>query len=255
MLRLLINLDRSPDRYKATLKQLTVPFERISAVDGKALSEEEIKQITLPHNQRKIWSRNLSRGEIGCFLSHRKCWKALLESQENWAIILEDDCEISPEFANFINRENWTSSGVHLLKISSLKREQHEILISRQYNVDSNYSIVKVIKPHPVGTQCYAIDRYMASVLLKLTKKIESPVDEYLFSRWYGFGRKYGGFVLSPYLVRPNEHENSFIGDNFSRRNEGSRTVGQFLRWFVQRMKTSIYRKFVGKKKLIKYKN
>ena len=44
MLRLLINLDRSPDRYESMIKKLAclgLDAERISAVEGKKLSYQE----------------------------------------------------------------------------------------------------------------------------------------------------------------------------------------------------------------------
>ena len=83
MLRLVVNLDRSPDRWKAIktqLDQLQIPVERLEAVDGKLLSEEDVEKLT--SSVHFSMGRDLERGEIGCFLSHRKCWKKLVDSVE-----------------------------------------------------------------------------------------------------------------------------------------------------------------------------
>ena len=78
MLRLLINLDRSPDRLQIMKKELStlkISFERIAAVDGALLSDEYIKSITpRQYSKEKLWfPYNLIKTEYACFLSHRKC--------------------------------------------------------------------------------------------------------------------------------------------------------------------------------------
>ena len=101
MLRFVINLDSSKDRLVSIsqrLNELGIPFERIPAVNGRTLSDQQISQITYPydHFESKVrFTRELTKGEVGCFLSHRKCWERLLESEEEWALIMEDDINIS----------------------------------------------------------------------------------------------------------------------------------------------------------------
>lgn len=55
MLRLLINLDRSQDRLQVISKALTdlgLSFSRVQAIDGKKLTEEEVRQWTIPKAKR-----------------------------------------------------------------------------------------------------------------------------------------------------------------------------------------------------------
>ena len=40
----------------------------------------------------------LRPGEVGCFLSHRAVWAALLESNADAALVLEDDVELDEGF-------------------------------------------------------------------------------------------------------------------------------------------------------------
>lgn len=38
----------------------------------------------------------LTRGQVGCFLAHRKAWEHLSQSNEEYAFIIEDDCNLRP---------------------------------------------------------------------------------------------------------------------------------------------------------------
>lgn len=67
MLRLLINMDKSRDRFdkvSSRLAYLGINFKRISAIDGNELTDDFLGKITLPKNdKRKIGCpRDLLRG-------------------------------------------------------------------------------------------------------------------------------------------------------------------------------------------------
>ncbi|WP_348625593.1 glycosyltransferase family 25 protein [Mesorhizobium sp. L2C084A000] len=78
MKRLVINLDRSPDRLArvtAEFARIGVPFERVQAIDAR--DRPDLDQ--LPQN---VGYRNrlpLTDGEIACLLSHRACWAAIAQ--------------------------------------------------------------------------------------------------------------------------------------------------------------------------------
>ncbi|WP_367278723.1 glycosyltransferase family 25 protein [Malikia sp.] len=46
-----------------------------------------------PHGE---WFRRLTAGELGCFLSHLRCWQLLVERDLDCALILEDDFAPEP---------------------------------------------------------------------------------------------------------------------------------------------------------------
>ncbi|MDE2075648.1 MAG: glycosyltransferase family 25 protein [Burkholderiales bacterium] len=96
---MLINLDRSRDRLDrcgALLDKLGLPWERAPAVDGAKLDPSTLKQLNpqpAPHGE---WFRGLTPGEIGCFLSHLKCWELIAQRQLACALIQEDDFDQKP---------------------------------------------------------------------------------------------------------------------------------------------------------------
>ena len=92
-----INLKRSEER-KLRMENLLAPlglkYTFIEAVDGRALSSEEIADAQ--HRGRGItekWPQReaLTAGEIGCALSHLKAYRRIVDENLDYACILEDD--------------------------------------------------------------------------------------------------------------------------------------------------------------------
>lgn len=106
----IINLKHSVDRKKyiwnETDKYSCLDRELVEAVDGRLLSEEELNV----QFDRKRFERHYARypfpGEIGCTLSHLKCYRKFLESDETVALILEDDmCFLHEQDVDFLLQE------------------------------------------------------------------------------------------------------------------------------------------------------
>lgn len=63
----------------------------IDAVDGKCLTDEEKDELFDENGFIRDFQRTVKRGELGCVLSHQKCYKDLIDSEEDVAIVFEDD--------------------------------------------------------------------------------------------------------------------------------------------------------------------
>ena len=63
----------------------------MEAVDGKCLTDEEKEQLFDEKRFIRYFGKNIKRGEIGCALSHQKCYKDLIDSDDEVAIVFEDD--------------------------------------------------------------------------------------------------------------------------------------------------------------------
>jgi glycosyl transferase family 25 len=97
-----INLPRSTERRErmgrmlAAYPELEVEF--IDAVDGCALTDEEREER---FDTRMGDFRTLGRmrpGEIGCTLSHQKCYHRIVDERIPCALILEDDLKEGADF-------------------------------------------------------------------------------------------------------------------------------------------------------------
>ncbi len=96
-----INRDRDQDRRKSLEEHLTVagmPGERIAAVEGLAVPvdfRDMFFEGTALHSR-------LKPGEVGCYASHLKTMKIIVERDLDYALILEDDAILPADFQTII---------------------------------------------------------------------------------------------------------------------------------------------------------
>ncbi|KAG7227142.1 hypothetical protein INR49_013940 [Caranx melampygus] len=100
----LINLKRRSDRRERMLSSLAVLgiiATLTEAVDGKALNSSQLQAMgidMLPGYKDPYSDRVLTRGEIGCFLSHYNIWKQVVREGLQQVLVLEDDVRFEPRF-------------------------------------------------------------------------------------------------------------------------------------------------------------
>jgi GR25 family glycosyltransferase involved in LPS biosynthesis len=141
-----INLDKDIDRNEHILSQkysnnLQNSY-RVSAIDGKLVQN-------IPNN--------ISYQEAGCTLSHIKAIEYFLKTENEFAIISEDDSD----FSNILNLD----INVNLLGLDTSKEFCLQTAVLSRIDMDINFSI------HPrsfwdFGTSSYIINRIYAIKLL-----------------------------------------------------------------------------------------
>lgn len=99
-----INLKIRPNKKKKTLEELnknnlTATF--IEAFDGRFLDLINLRNHAIIKTNPNY--RLLRRGEIGCYLSHLKCWDLILKSEKPYGLVLEDDVVFLDNFRNKFN--------------------------------------------------------------------------------------------------------------------------------------------------------
>lgn len=211
MLRLVINLDESLERYdsmKSKLSTFDLTFERVSAINGQTLDAKTVdyfaKQFSF--SRQILCPRKLSKGEIGCFLSHRTCWDKLCQSNENFALIMEDDIQFSNRSFPYLKDDSWIPKYVDLIQLSTLTPLPHESKIGAKLELDSGDSLIRPLSPIPYGTQAYIISKQAAQFAIQITKNlIPAPVDDFLFNPFSAFSLRYPLFKLNPSIVTHDE--------------------------------------------------
>ena len=87
-----INLDDKTDRWESMETQFKYweieNYTRVSAHDGRG--DNDLGEIL-----KGRYPDNMNSGEVGCVTSHLKALKEFLNSGEQCAIIMEDDCDIN----------------------------------------------------------------------------------------------------------------------------------------------------------------
>lgn len=100
----LINLDRNKERLKYFDAQYkhsdlrSIPYQRFEAVDGRKLHIRELTSekayqeiIAAERNGFRTKHYQLTRGAIGCYLSHMELYKKIAADRKPYALIFEDD--------------------------------------------------------------------------------------------------------------------------------------------------------------------
>lgn len=105
-----INLERRPDRLEHILNEINkIKFkgevERIDAIDGKKLDLNKLSRNVIKENAildainpESALYYKMTRGAIGCALSHRECYLKIIKecNDTDYVLILEDDASIDP---------------------------------------------------------------------------------------------------------------------------------------------------------------
>jgi len=93
----LVNLKRRPDRLKrmqACFEELGIDYKLIEAVDGKMLTKSYLEALDIKQcaNYKDPYSgRDMTFGEIGCFMSHYKIWEDVVQNSHQKVVVFEDD--------------------------------------------------------------------------------------------------------------------------------------------------------------------
>lgn len=178
----IINLDRSKERYATMyepVKALGYPLERIAAVDGSTIPQDELASIVNFKHFQLMFKNPPKIGTIGCSLSHFKTWEAFLKSSHEYAIIFEDDVTFNSEHLKtvidaVIRYKSWD--------ICSLDIHHRGLPLSvADLPMGHKLAIYLIEVTH---TGCYIINRKGAEALLKNAFPIRLPIDHYFTRIW-----------------------------------------------------------------------
>lgn len=180
-----INLEKSKERRKHVLAETSkypcLDVELVSAVYGKELSTTEAESLFDYERFKRRYFRDPFPAEVGCTLSHRECYRRLLESKEKYALILEDDvCFLDPDQKENVLLEIAKQIPENTACVVTLARHTH--YYPRVLYTTDRYSIYKVWMAF--GTCAYLINREAAQILLATPKALIYADDyEYMNSK------------------------------------------------------------------------
>ena len=150
-----INLDDKTDRWESMETQFKYweieNYTRVSAHDGRG--DNDLGEIL-----KGRYPDNMNSGEVGCVTSHLKALKEFLNSGEQCALIMEDDCDINTaiywpfSWKDFFCKVPYDYDVVQLAIINPA---QVNVKIHRRFVND-------------FSTACYLINRRYAQKLIDL---------------------------------------------------------------------------------------
>jgi glycosyl transferase, family 25 len=169
-----ISLLRSPQRrekVRSELSKTNLNWSFLDAVDGSQLKFPLAEYR--PHKVKRLLGFDLTKNEIGCFLSHKKAWQACLESNQV-TLIFEDDFILLPHFEKTVEILLAEFHDWSLIRLQSLANSSHVVI-----KVIGDVSIVKNLSDE-VGATAYIIKPEAAKILVEHSKEIYEPLDHFL---------------------------------------------------------------------------
>ncbi|GLP95587.1 glycosyltransferase family 25 protein [Paraferrimonas sedimenticola] len=243
---LLINMDRSSERLEQCQRKFAaagLEFERVAGIDGSHLSESEVAQYTSPNLSAQQYHRELSRGEIGCYLSHRKAWQTIVDRQLPYALVLEDDFEVIgnvDKAFEAIEKLDASEQSWDCIKLATYRHRERKVLYRQPLE---NMELVTFAKV-PAGTCAQVVSLEGAKQLLKHSAHFARPVDTDL-QHWWERGVEIMG--LHPFVFHAEDDVVSEI-DTVSQRAKPKRhrlrrlaqQVGAWYKGFIETRKLVI---------------
>jgi glycosyl transferase family 25 len=175
-----INLDSATDRWaftEAAFAGSQLILSRVPAVDAKTL--------TLSHAQyserlyRWFHGRTPNVRELACYLSHLKAMEAFLATDEEHALIGEDDMALRPDFDAVIAAAMRYAHSWNILRVTGLSRGHPARLV----RLLGDYSLC-VSLGRLKGAGAYVIDRTAATAFLARLLPMRLPYDHAFDREW-----------------------------------------------------------------------
>jgi glycosyl transferase, family 25 len=192
-----INLDSSIERLAsmdAQCSRLGLHFERISAVNGRDLSTDEKAAVYDRKTNLSKYDKELNEGEIGCYMSHIRCWERIVAEKLDYALILEDDAILSQDLVGFIGKLGDSYDEWDYIKLSHGNKLKK---ILEPVDIGDNLLLGRCIKLPSTATG-QLISFAGAQKLLKHAYPIARPVDVDI---QYWYERSLRCFVVRPFPV------------------------------------------------------
>ncbi len=243
-----VNRLKDKDRFEYTKKMLDVfgvEYQFIEAVEGEDIPEDELSKIYSEEKAIKYIGRGMSKGEIGCCMSHIKIYRIICQQQIPHAVILEDDMSISEDILPFLENLTALSTNWNVINLSKqiispkIKWNIKTWTIHKNYTVGLPYGAVS-------STGCYVITKEFAQYCIDNIFPIYAPMDDILFNVYLSLGRFHA--LKDRWLVVPSRTFSSTIGRATSRKRKfnTSRVVRKDISGFLHSIQSKLWHYFAG---------
>lgn len=226
----IVNLPTSTVR-KEYMQELLKTYQYINpifieAVDGRVFSTEERKRVFDDQTCYTRYGHGIKGGEVGCTLSHFKCYDKLVKSNDKFVLILEDDITIMRD----LNVLDWAS----ITEFMSVD-EPRIMFLSGDYWYWDKKPITRVFSA--VGSYAYFINRVAAQRIVKI-KRPSNLADDWDVYKQMGVKL----FAVRPYVIDAN------IADIPSEINQeifGNRKTNMSLKYLIRTFYNGAVKRFL----------
>ncbi len=209
----IINMPKDKDRrsiMQERLNDLGLCGDFIEAIDGRKMNSKQIDAVYDSAKRKRYFGRDMTKGEIGCLLSHRKIYEKMIDDNIPHAVILEDDVIFEKDFKQAL-------AGI---MVASIKWDVIRFLGSEKIYKrgcrkitkvgDSRYQFAR-LPTAPGGAHGYLLSLYAAKIMAQHMQRNWLPIDS-LQGRVWETGLE--TLVLYPAPLYPDPSQESTIGND-----------------------------------------
>lgn len=203
-----ITLPHAVERQQAIRKrlgELGLEFEFIEGVDGRRLDLATHPNYA-PAKRRLFYGRDLSGGEFGCILAHRRVYEHMVAHKVECALVLEDDAILTDDLPAVLEalcelQEVWDL-------VRFLGREKNYRTTRRIAGLPGTHVSLSRQLGIPGGTYGYLLNLAAAKKMESLTRQNWLAIDTLHGATWLTGLRTYS---VMPSPVLPNDLSPSCI--------------------------------------------
>lgn len=169
------------DQMTRRLAALGLDFSFIDAIDGRAMTDRQRQAAEDP--ARPDWiGHHLRPGALGCLLSHRKAWQALLDSGAELGLVIEDDAVLDAALPGLLARLSQLAGRLDLVNLHHFSGRPLEPVFA----LDDRHSLA-LTRYNEIGAEACLLSAAAARQLLARSLPARFEVD-LLINRWWEHG-------------------------------------------------------------------
>ena len=153
--------------------RLNISAKRLDATWWKTVPTDEANALYSIDLNKEQYYKPLSNGEKGCYTSHIRAWKILLESDAEKIVVLEDDISLNDEFIKILDAIDKSDQEWDMIKL--IGRERNEKIKSSE-NLLGTQNLIRY-KKIPSCTTGYVLSRSGAKKLISSRIPFGRPID------------------------------------------------------------------------------
>ena len=208
----LINLDGRGERLHHMQRQFDrygILHQRIAATDVSKMPEGQFTLLRAEYG-RRAHRRPMSRGQIGCLLSHQEAWRTIGAGTEPWGCVFEDDVHLAPAMAFLLAENTLLPAEPDIIRFETTRQG---VRLGRRTGTwacgDDTFSFAPITGP-AWGAAAYAIKREVAEWLAGLPPWLCRPTDSLLFDKPISIADEIVTWQMSPApCVQDKYHPNA----------------------------------------------
>lgn len=219
-----------------------IEFQYFDAIEPHQIDE------ALKNTGIELKNCSLTKGEIGCFLSHLSLWKKIIDNNLPYMAIFEDDIYLGSEAKSFLKDNSWIPENVEVIKLEAFSDSVQVELFSKK-NLINDRSLF-LLKGRHLGTAGYIISNAGARNLFNYISDLDvlKPIDDIMFDSYIAKKMVYQmqpALCVQDFIYNKEVNFVSCLQSDRSQRHQSEMIAPVKINRISLKIKREIYRFFI----------